>query len=108
MNHYDLAYAIGVSAASPFWLLKPTARRKVFSALAGRMGRVPLRASTSPAVFVHAVSLGEINATRELIRRLRLARSGLHFIVSTTTDTGYARGIELYGKERDGTLVRFL
>jgi 3-deoxy-D-manno-octulosonic-acid transferase len=107
MNLYDLAYAVGITAAAPFWLLKPTARRKVLNAFGNRMARVPPRVGNAPAVFIHAVSLGEINATRELIRRLRLARPGLQFIVSATTDTGYARGIELYGKETDVTLVRF-
>ncbi|HUB23928.1 MAG TPA: 3-deoxy-D-manno-octulosonic acid transferase, partial [Tepidisphaeraceae bacterium] len=59
-----------------------------------------------PAVFIHAVSLGEINATRQLVRRLS-DRGPLHLIVSTTTDTGYARAMELYGSQADMTVVRF-
>ena len=31
----------------------------------------------------------------------------LHFIITTTTDTGFARGQELYGSQPDVTLVRF-
>ncbi|HRX85441.1 MAG TPA: 3-deoxy-D-manno-octulosonic acid transferase [Phycisphaerae bacterium] len=51
-------------------------------------------------VWVHAVSLGEINAARGIITALR-ERVGAGFVVvSTTTDTGYARAVELFGPER--------
>src|SRR6185503_1319636 len=35
------------------------------------------------------------------------ARPDLRFVVSTTTDTGYARGRELYGADPKVTLIRF-
>jgi 3-deoxy-D-manno-octulosonic-acid transferase len=58
--------------------------------------------------MIHAVSLGEINATRDLVRRLRSSGPpGIQIIVSTTTDTGLARGRELYGDSADVTVVRF-
>jgi 3-deoxy-D-manno-octulosonic-acid transferase len=108
MNHYDIAYAIGGCLAAPLWLIRPAARRKVRDALDHRMGRLPPRPGGQAAVMIHAVSLGEINATRELIRRLRQAAPApLHFIVSTTTQTGFARGQQLYGDQSDVTLVRF-
>jgi 3-deoxy-D-manno-octulosonic-acid transferase len=108
INQYDIAYSIGVGLSAPFWLLKPAARRKVFDAAATRMGRVAARAGSAPAVMIHAVSLGEINATRDLVRRLRESGPpGIQMIVSTTTDTGFARGRELYGNSGDVTLVRF-
>jgi 3-deoxy-D-manno-octulosonic-acid transferase len=108
MNLYDIAYAIGGGIAAPVWLAKPSARRKVFNALSSRMGHVAVRESGGVGVMIHAVSLGEINATRELVHRLRAARpDSLHFTLTTTTDTGFARGQELYGGERDVTLMRF-
>jgi 3-deoxy-D-manno-octulosonic-acid transferase len=106
MNHYDIAYALGGSLAAPIWLTRTAARKKVFRALDSRMGRVPPRQSTTPAVMIHAVSLGEVNATRQLVPRLR-EKGPLHLIVSTTTDTGHARAIELYGSEPDMTVIRF-
>ena len=57
--------------------------------------------------MVHAVSLGEINATRSLVELLRSQRPGIDFIVSVTTETGFARGLELYGSSPDVTLVRY-
>ena len=45
--------------------------------------------------------------TRALIEMLRKERLGIHFVVSVTTETGYARGVELYGSAADVTLVRY-
>ena len=108
INAYDIAYGLGLGLASPFWLLKSSGRRKVFKALGQRMGRVDSRADpSSPAVMIHAVSLGEMNATRALVAKLREARPGLQFIISTTTETGFSRGTELYGAAPDCRLIRY-
>ncbi len=71
------------------------------------MGHVLPRDSGSPAVLIHAVSLGEINATAALVKGLQAARPELHVIISTTTETGYDRGRQLYGSAAHVTLVRF-
>jgi 3-deoxy-D-manno-octulosonic-acid transferase len=51
-------------------------------------------------IWIHAVSLGEINATPRLVEELREALPGCDIVVSSTTDTGYARGVALYGREQ--------
>ncbi len=107
MNVYDLVYGAGLAAAAPFWLSKGSARRKVLGALRGRMGQVPARANDGPAVLIHAVSLGEMNATRALVAGLEAARPELRFILSATTDTGFNRGMELYGKHPRATVIRY-
>jgi len=107
INHYDIAYGLGVGISSPFWLARRSTRTKVLRAFSQRMGYVPGRDTSRPAIMIHAVSLGEINATRSLIERLRAARADTAFIVSVTTETGYARGLELYGSAADVTLVRY-
>jgi 3-deoxy-D-manno-octulosonic-acid transferase len=107
INHYDIAYGLGVGISSPFWLAKPSSRRKVLRAFSQRMGHVPARDLSKPGIMIHAVSLGEINATPSLISVLRAQRPGIEFIVSVTTETGYTRGQELYGSATDVTLVRY-
>ena len=106
-NLYDIAYWIGLGATAPYWLLRTSTRRKVLKALDQRMGRVEARGSDSQAVWIHAVSLGEMNATRALIDELRRAKAGLEFIVSTTTTTGYERGQQLYGADPLVQLIRY-
>ncbi|HLL89376.1 MAG TPA: 3-deoxy-D-manno-octulosonic acid transferase [Tepidisphaeraceae bacterium] len=109
MTFYDLAYWTGLGVSAPYWGLQPTTRAKVLRALRERTGEVPARATAShaPSVLIHAVSLGEVNATRMLVEMLRAARPDLHVVLSTTTDTGFARGKEVYGRSIGTTVVRF-
>jgi 3-deoxy-D-manno-octulosonic-acid transferase len=78
---------------------------------AGRFGHVPPRhrAAASgkekrPTILIHAVSLGEVNATRQLVQELEgkmAATEGgpdVRIVITTTTNTGFARATELYGK----------
>jgi 3-deoxy-D-manno-octulosonic-acid transferase len=92
LNHYDIAYYLGLGVSAPYWLIKPSARRKVLTALANRNGHVKPRDFANPAILIHAVSLGEMNATRSLVSVLQRERPDLNFVISTTTDTGYERG----------------
>ncbi|MGA2499108.1 MAG: 3-deoxy-D-manno-octulosonic acid transferase [Tepidisphaeraceae bacterium] len=96
-NIYDIAYWSGLIVSSPYWLLTTSARQKVLKAFSQRSGRVPARDNAAPAVMIHAVSLGEMNATRGLVERLRVLRPDLDFIITSTTDTGLVRAQELYG-----------
>ncbi len=65
------------------------------------------RVKMAPAILIHAVSLGEMNATRELVNQLKNAWPALHIVISTTTVTGHDRGRQLYGNRPGLTLVRF-
>lgn len=94
-------------ASAPVWLARRKSRQKVLSAFRERMGHVAPRTTAGPAALIHAVSLGEMNATRELVGQLAKARADLQFIVTTTTQTGWARGQQLYGANPRVTLVRF-
>lgn len=110
VNHYDIAYGLGVGVSAPFWLVKPSARRKVLSALRTRMGQqvaAAPRDPARPAVMIHAVSLGEINATRALVKSLMDAEPNLHVIVSTTTETGHDRAQQLYGGQPGLSVIRY-
>jgi 3-deoxy-D-manno-octulosonic-acid transferase len=51
-------------------------------------------------IWVHAVSLGEINAARQLIAGLAQRFPGCEVVVSTTTDTGHAQAVKLFGADR--------
>lgn len=62
-----------------------------------RCGFVPHFDAARPRIWIHAVSLGEMNATRSLVNELRSRRPDCDLVFSTTTDTGFARGVELYG-----------
>jgi 3-deoxy-D-manno-octulosonic-acid transferase len=107
----DLIYLGGLIGSSPYWLLKGSARAKVLSALRDRTARGLVTSSTEvgagPTVLIHAVSLGEINATRTLVEELLKRQPGLNLVVSATTVAGYGRAMELYGNKPRLTVARY-
>jgi len=107
MGFFDLAYAAGLGISAPYWLLRPSARRKVFGALRDRMGNGRGRQTSHLAVMIHAVSVGELNATSALVRMLAENRPDLRFVISTTTKTGWERSKELYGQDEKVSLIRY-
>jgi 3-deoxy-D-manno-octulosonic-acid transferase len=104
---YDIVYTLAAVLSAPLWLIKSKTRHKVAAALRNRMGDVPTRAELTPAIMIHAVSLGEVNATRSLVDKLRAVRPELSFIISTTTNTGYDRAQILYGSAARTTIIRY-
>lgn len=106
---YDIAWTLLIGLGAPVVAVLSKPRRKVLKAFRERMGRdipaAPLGAG--PCVMIHAVSLGEMNATPALVAQLSAARPNLRFLITVTTDTGHARGVELYGKNAAVTLVRY-
>jgi 3-deoxy-D-manno-octulosonic-acid transferase len=53
------------------------------------LGWVPRRDGNTTCVWVHAVSVGEVNLVGVLLRELRTAHPDWQFVVSTTSRTGY-------------------
>lgn len=52
------------------------------------------------SIWVHAVSVGEVNASRTLVDELTERFPDHPVIVSSTTDTGFTRARQLFGDER--------
>lgn len=93
MNLLDLIYLPVALVTAPMWM------RKQRSGWGERFGDVrsmlkdPDWSGEKPTILLHAVSVGEINALRDLIPRLA---GEARVIVSVTTDTGLARARALY------------
>ena len=106
----DIAYAVGAAALSPVWgsyLLKTGKWRTDWP---GRFGRaeVPAKEWGTRRLLIHAVSVGEVNATRTLVDQLAEADGSLELVIATTTNTGFARADALYGGHpRVAAVVRF-
>lgn len=54
------------------------------------LGQVPERSGDAFCVWLHAVSVGEVNLLEPLIRELARRNPDWQFVISTTTQTGYA------------------
>lgn len=96
----NIAYLAAAVLYFPVLVYQWTVQKKNRRGWRQRFGRIRLPAAAGPRVWVHAVSLGEINCTPRLVRELTAARPDLDLVVSTTTDTGFARACQLYPSER--------
>ena len=87
----------------PYWLFQMARHGKYRKGFAERMGRVPARlrlpAGQEPAIWVHAVSVGEVLAVAGLVEEIRRRVPQQRVFVSTTTDTGQALARERFGEE---------
>jgi 3-deoxy-D-manno-octulosonic-acid transferase len=86
----NLLYATLLVVASPliFWnALWHGKHREGFAAKL--LGRVPRRDSAGPCVWLHAVSVGEVNLLATTIAELARQHPDWEIVVSTTTKTGY-------------------
>ena len=102
----DLIYGLVVALTSPIWLLSMLRTGKWRTDWRGRLGHVPITPGNAEGqndkpsikVMIHAVSLGEVNATREMVKRIsEELGSNARIIITSTTNTGHDRAMELYG-----------
>ena len=98
---YSALLAVGVLAATPYWLLEMLRHGKYREGLAQRLGRIPrsVRNPQGRSIWVHAVSVGEVLAVSELIATLRVEFPQHRLLISTTTDTGQALASRRFGTE---------
>lgn len=96
-----MALGAGMLVSLPYWLIQMARHGKYRRGLAERLGRVPARLRLlegQRAIWVHAVSVGEVLAVAGLVEELR-RESGSRIFISTTTDTGQALAGSRFGDE---------
>ncbi len=96
----DLFYLAACAVYLPVLGYQMVVQRKNRHGWAERFGYISLRPTERPRIWVHAVSLGEVNATIGIVEQLSTRFPDRQVVISTTTDTGYARACTLYGAER--------
>jgi 3-deoxy-D-manno-octulosonic-acid transferase len=99
---YSVLLALAMLVSLPYWLFQMAARGKYWNGFAERMGRVPERLrlpeGDEQAIWVHAVSVGEVLAVAGLVEELK-SDGRSRVLVSTTTDTGQALARKRFGEE---------
>jgi 3-deoxy-D-manno-octulosonic-acid transferase len=85
----NLVYFALVLVASPWLVYQAIRNGKYREGYAEKLfGRVPLRRGDRPCIWLHAVSVGEVNLLAVLIKELRRRRPEAEIVVSSTTRTG--------------------
>ena len=92
---YSLLMGLAALLLAPYWLVQGLRHGKYLSNIGERLGfSFPsldkLLANRTGAIWIHAVSVGEVLAGITLARRLKAAYPDRPLIVSTTTITGQA------------------
>jgi len=93
----DLAYLAAGAAMAPVLLYRAVRHGRYRAGWSQRFGHVERKDVDRPCIWVHAVSLGEVNACKSLVAELQRRRPDHEIVVSATTDTGFARAQELLG-----------
>src|ERR1700722_9677619 len=93
---YGLLTAVGMLLLSPYFLVRGWIQGKYLSNIPERLGwRFPAElrgktssGSTGKAIWIHAVSVGEVLAVIPLAELLKTKSPARRLVVSTTTVTG--------------------
>ena len=94
----DVIYLVLAVITSPVWLVQMIRTGKIRTDWAGRFGRTePMPAPRRPRVLLHGVSVGEVNAIRELVDTLSRPPLEAEIVVSASTNTGSVRAMSLFG-----------
>ena len=95
----NLVYIVLLTALSPWLLYRAIFLKKNRRGWWTKLtGRVPCRESDSTCIWLHAVSVGEVNLLRPVMDRLSHELPGCDFAISTTTETGYDLARTMYGE----------
>ncbi|MBU1995510.1 3-deoxy-D-manno-octulosonic acid transferase [bacterium] len=100
----DLLYIPLALAYLPFLLYQMIVLKKNRRGWGQRFGLVRPRVSIRPCVWIHAVSLGEVNATKSLVTQIEQRLPEYDIVISATTDTGYAAAVKQY---QPGVVFRY-
>ena len=99
---YSAALTLALLVSLPYWIFQMLRHGKYRRGLAERLGRLPARMQvpreSEPAIWVHAVSVGEVLAIAGLVDELKRRLPQHRIFVSATTDTGQALARKRFGE----------
>src|SRR3989442_13545662 len=91
---YNILFTIAFWLSSPYYFFKMWRRRGWLLGFSHRFGRfsskIKQAVTNRHVLWIHAVSVGEVNISTQLIQSLEPRLPNLKIVVSTTTSTGMA------------------
>lgn len=93
----NLTYIVALAAYSPVIIYRMLRQDRYRAGWRQRLGHIDRPRPDRPCIWIHAVSVGEVNATRTMIPALQREFPTCEILVTSTTDTGFARAQALYG-----------
>jgi 3-deoxy-D-manno-octulosonic-acid transferase len=95
----DFIYLFALIAISPKILFRALTQNRYKQGWSQRLGKISRKYPNKKCIWIHAVSVGEVNATKTIIAELKKRLPDYEIILSATTDTGIDRAQKLYGDQ---------
>ena len=92
----DIIYLLAIVAISPKIIYRMIRYNRYRTGWDQRLGKITRRTPDKKCIWIHAVSVGEVNATKTLIAGLKERLNDYEIVLSSTTDTGFKRAQSLY------------
>ncbi|MFA7484896.1 MAG: glycosyltransferase N-terminal domain-containing protein, partial [Phycisphaerae bacterium] len=87
----DLIYVLAAAGYCPMLLYKRLRYKRYRTGWDNRFGRINRKYPEKKCIWIHAVSVGEVNAAKTLINQLKKSCPNYEVLITTTTDTGFAQ-----------------
>ncbi|MCC7087232.1 MAG: 3-deoxy-D-manno-octulosonic acid transferase [Pirellulales bacterium] len=92
-------YLLLIVVATPWLIFQAIAKGKYREGLAAKfLGSGPQRTSNRPCIWLHAVSVGEVNLLGVMLKEVARQRPDTECVISTTTMTGFALAKQKYSQ----------
>lgn len=95
----DCIYLLTAVAISPMVVYRMVRYKRYQAGWGNRLGKIARKDPQKKCIWVHAVSVGEVNASKTLVKELRDRFRDFEIVISATTDTGFARASSLFGSQ---------
>jgi 3-deoxy-D-manno-octulosonic-acid transferase len=95
----NILYCIALTLYSPKVLYRRLFQNRYRGGWDQRRGFINRGCPNKQCIWIHAVSVGEVNAARTLITQLAQQMPEYEVVLSSTTDTGLARAKTLYAQD---------
>ena len=95
----NLLYIIVSLLYSPVIIYRVVKHKRYRDGWDQRFGKITRKNPGKKCIWIHAVSVGEVNAARTVIEELKNRFADYEILISTTTDTGQARAKKLFSEE---------
>jgi 3-deoxy-D-manno-octulosonic-acid transferase len=94
----DCVYLLVAVAITPIVVYRMVRYGRYRAGWSNRFGKVARKdPALKKCIWLHAVSVGEVNATKTVIEELENRFNDFEIVISTTTDTGFARATAIFG-----------
>ena len=93
---FNFIYLLAVLILAPKFIYRLLRHNRYRAGWPQRLGKIQRKNPDKKSIWLHAVSVGEVNASKTLVEKLLESSVEYEIVITTTTDTGFARANQLF------------